>query len=66
MLEVGVAAAIDKPQSQTRQGHCSVHHIHAISDAKEDITTSIRHFKKPPEHEEFKLLLPMTHIKWVT
>lgn len=46
MLEVGVAAAIDKPQSQTRQRDCFVHLIHAISDAKEDITTSIRHLKK--------------------
>lgn len=54
MLVVGAAAATETPQSQTRQRRCSVHFIHAISDAKEDITTSIGHLKRPTEHKEFK------------
>lgn len=54
MLVVGAAAATEKPQSQTRQRRCSVHFIHALSNAKEDITTSIGYLKRPTEHKEFK------------
>lgn len=55
MLVVGAAAATEKPQSQTRQRRCSVHFIHALSNAKEDITTSIGHLKRPTEHKEFNV-----------
>lgn len=53
MLVGGGAAAVDTPLSQTRQRHCSVHFIHAISAAKEVVATSISHLKKLAQHKEF-------------